>query len=121
MLFGVSIWCLLSKELVIDWLTTADTVFLVVMMIMFMLPSVWFGWFEYFAAILKIVALLIFVFAGFAMVLGAGPKGYVHHGDGWKEDPFKNGFKGFASSVLLAVLAIGGKSAHACRVSDYSD
>ncbi|OAG08497.1 amino acid permease [Paraphaeosphaeria sporulosa] len=86
------------------------TVFLLVMMIMFMLPSVWFGWFEYCAAILKIIALLIFVFAGFAMVLGAGPKGYLHHGDGWKEDPFKNGFKGFASSVLLAVLAIGDNS-----------
>ncbi|KAF1974830.1 hypothetical protein BU23DRAFT_579570 [Bimuria novae-zelandiae CBS 107.79] len=76
----------LTKEL--------DTVFLVVMVGMFMLPSVWFGWFEYCAAILKFIALLIFVFAGFTM----------------KEEPFKNGFKGFSSSVLLAVLAIGDNS-----------
>lgn len=84
-----------------------------------MLPSVWFGWFEYCAAILKILALLIFVFAGFAMVLGAGPTGFVHHGDGWKEDPFKNGFKGFSSSVLLAVLAIGGKPLSSRAYSAY--
>ncbi|KAJ4305323.1 hypothetical protein N0V90_000854 [Kalmusia sp. IMI 367209] len=74
----------------------------------------------YCAAILKILALLIFVFAGFAMVLGAGPKGYVHHGDGWKEDAFKNGFKGFSSSVLLAVLAIGGFLAGEAKSPRYS-
>lgn len=86
----------------------ADTVFLVVMIGMFLLPSVWFGWFEYLTAILKVIALFTFIIAGFAMVLGAGPKGYLHTGEGWREDPFKNGFKGFSSSVLLAVLAIGG-------------
>lgn len=82
-----------------------------------MLPSYWFGWFEYLAAILKVIALFTFVIAGFAMVLGAGPKGYLHHGDGWKNDPFKNGFKGFSSSVLLAILAIGGMYvAYCCGV-----
>lgn len=108
-----AVWCKYRasffEQLVFEFLIIADTVFLVIMMITFMLASVWFGWFEYCAAILKIMALLIFVLAGFSMVLGAGPKGFVHHGDGWKEYPFKNGFKGFASPVLLAVLAIGGK------------
>jgi amino acid transporter len=78
------------------------------MISLFMLPSIWFGWFEYVAAILKVIALFTFIVAGFAMILGAGPKGYVHTGEGWREDASKNGFKGFSSSVLLAVLAIGG-------------
>ncbi|KAF2703699.1 amino acid permease [Pleomassaria siparia CBS 279.74] len=86
------------------------TVFLVIMIGLFMLPSFWFGWFEYFAGILKIVALFTFIVTGFAMVLGAGPKGYLHTGDTWREAPFKNGFKGFSNSVLLAVLAIGDNS-----------
>ncbi|KAF2634653.1 amino acid permease [Massarina eburnea CBS 473.64] len=86
------------------------SVFLVVMIGLFLLPSYWFGWFEYLAAILKVIALFTFIIAGFAMVLGAGPKGYLHTGDGWRKEPFKNGFKGFSSSVLLAVLAIGDNS-----------
>jgi yeast amino acid transporter len=103
--YGVS-----KPRFIFHWLLTkgADTVFLVAMIGIFLLPSIWFGWFEYGAAVLKVVALFIFIFAGFAMVLGAGPKGYIHTGEGWRENAFKNGFKGFSSSVLLAVLAIGG-------------
>lgn len=85
------------------------TIFLIVMALIFSLPSRWFAWFEYFSSILKIVALFIFIVAGLAMVLGAGPKGYVHHGETWKNGlAFRNSFKGFSNSVLLAVLAIGG-------------
>jgi yeast amino acid transporter len=87
--------------------------------LIFMLPSKWFAWFEYCVAILKVVALFIFMFAAFAMVLGAGPKGYVHHGETWHHGlAFRNGFKGYGNSVLLAVLAIGGK--HRCNVLESS-
>lgn len=80
------------------------------MVIIFSLPSQVFAWFEYFTSILKFVALLIFMIAGLAMVLGAGPKGYVHHGETWQNGlAFRNGFKGFGNSILLAILAIGGK------------
>ncbi|CAN8103343.1 unnamed protein product [Discula destructiva] len=87
------------------------TVFLAVMLIIFALPSRFFAWFEYGTSVLKIVALFIFMFAGFAMVLGAGPTGYVHHGETWLSgSALRNGFKGFANSTLLAVLAIGDNS-----------
>ena len=80
------------------------------MAIIFSLPSKVFAWFEYFTSILKIVALIIFMIAGLAMVLGAGPKGTIHHGETWEDGlAFRNGFKGFSNSVLLAILAIGGK------------
>lgn len=80
------------------------------MLLIFSLPSKYFAWFEYGTAILKVIALFIFIIAGFAMVLGAGPKGTVHKGETWQEGgAFRNGFKGFGNSVLLAVLAIGGK------------
>ncbi|KAI1342809.1 amino acid permease [Xylariaceae sp. FL0016] len=84
------------------------TVFLVVMIGIFLLPSRWFAWFEYLTAILKVLALVIFIITGFAIVVGAGPRGYVHHGETWENGlAFKNGFKGFSNSVLLAILAIG--------------
>lgn len=83
------------------------TVFLVVMAIIFSLPSKYFGWFEYGTAIMKVVALFVFMITGFAMVLGAGPKGITHHGETWQSGAFRNEFKGFSNSVLLAVLAIG--------------
>lgn len=81
------------------------------MLFIFSLPSNYFAWFEYGTAILKVIALFIFIIAGFAMVLGAGPKGTLHKGETWQQEGsgFRNGFKGFGNSVLLAVLAIGGK------------
>lgn len=88
------------------------------MLLIFSLPSKYFAWFEYGTAILKVVALLIFMVAGFAMVLGAGPKGSLHKGETWQNGAFRNGFKGFGNSVLLAVLAIGGRSTSLlCRSS----
>lgn len=45
------------------------------------------------------------------MVLGAGPDGYVHHGETWQDGlAFRNRFKGYGNSVLLAILAIGDNS-----------
>lgn len=79
------------------------------MLLIFALPSRFFAWFEYGTAMLKVIALFIFMFAGFAMVLGAGPTGYMHHGETWTSgSALRNGFKGFANSTLLAILAIGG-------------
>lgn len=76
---------------------------------MFIMPNTAFGWFEYFAAILKFIALLIFLVTGLALVLGAGPDGEKADGTVWTTDlAFRNGFKGFSESTLLAILAIGG-------------
>ncbi|KAK4505160.1 hypothetical protein PRZ48_003123 [Zasmidium cellare] len=84
------------------------TIFLVIMLCIFVLPSTVFAWFEYATSIMKILALFVFIVAGFAMVLGAGPNGYVHHGETWQNGlAFRNGFKGYSNSVLLAILAIG--------------
>ncbi|KAL4966281.1 amino acid permease/ SLC12A domain-containing protein [Aspergillus stella-maris] len=84
------------------------TIFLVLMFIIFSLPNVVFGWFEYFTAILKILVLIIFIIVGVALVFGAGPEGTVHHGENWQDgQAFLHGFKGFGNSVLLAILAIG--------------
>ena len=84
------------------------TIFLLVMLVIFSLPSKVFAWFEYVTSIMKIVALLIFMVTALAMVFGAGPNGRVHHGETWQNGlAFRNGFKGYSNSVLLAVLAIG--------------
>lgn len=78
------------------------------MFIMFSLPNIVFGWFEYFTSILKIFALILFIIVGIALIFGAGPHGSLHHGQVWQDEAFLNGFKGFGNSVLLAILAIGG-------------
>ncbi|KAH8892836.1 amino acid permease [Thozetella sp. PMI_491] len=84
------------------------TLFLLVMLGIFILPSKWFAWFEYFVAILKVMTLLIFMVVAFAIIFGAGPKGYVHHGETWQNGlAFLNGFKGYGTTVLILVSAIG--------------
>ncbi|KAF2092306.1 hypothetical protein K490DRAFT_33007 [Saccharata proteae CBS 121410] len=84
------------------------TVFIVLVFGLMSLPNKYFAWFEYVASILKIAALVIFVVAMFAMVLGAGPTGHAHHGETWTRYPaFKNGFQGFGNCLLLALWAMG--------------
>ncbi|KAJ5559978.1 hypothetical protein N7513_002377 [Penicillium frequentans] len=84
------------------------TIFLIVMFIIFSLPNVVFGWFEYFTSIMKILVLILFIIVGVALVFGAGPNGTMHHGQTWQNgEAFLNGFKGFGNSILLAILAIG--------------
>ncbi|KAJ5578532.1 uncharacterized protein N7459_007496 [Penicillium hispanicum] len=84
------------------------TIFLILMVVIFSLPNVVFGWFEYFTSILKILVLLIFIVVGIAIIFGAGSEGSMHHGETWQDgQAFLNGFKGFGNSVLLAILAIG--------------
>ncbi|KAL6237435.1 hypothetical protein BDW75DRAFT_82762 [Aspergillus navahoensis] len=73
----------------------------------FSLINVVFGWSKYGAAILKILALFLFIIVGLALVFGADPNGTGHHGENWQDGKaFLNGFKEFGNSVLLAILAI---------------
>jgi yeast amino acid transporter len=52
-----------------------------------------FAWFEYVTSIIKIFLFLLIIILSLAIVLGAGPDGYVHHGTYWNTLPvFKNGF-----------------------------
>ncbi|KAF3006960.1 hypothetical protein E8E14_004184 [Neopestalotiopsis sp. 37M] len=84
------------------------TIFLAVIVIIFVLPNQAFAWFEYVTSIIKIFLFLIIVALSLALVLGAGPEGRVHHGETWTELPaFLNGFSGFASCALLATWAVG--------------
>jgi amino acid transporter len=75
------VYALKSYGCVNHGLLIVVTVFLVLMAIIFSLPSQIFAWFEYFTSILKFITLFIFIIAGLAMVLGASPTGYVHHGE----------------------------------------
>ncbi|KAI7186014.1 hypothetical protein KC363_g6826 [Hortaea werneckii] len=87
------------------------SLFLICIFVIFALPNSAFAWFEYATAVLKIFALIIFIIVAFALVLGAGPDGYFHHGATWQGGlAFQNGFKGYGNSVLLAILAIGDNS-----------
>jgi yeast amino acid transporter len=91
------------------------------MFAIFSLPNTVFGWFEYFTSILKIVALILFVIIGVAIIFGAGPDGAVHNGENWQNGmAFLNGFKGFGNSVLLAILAIGGRSASSYLIAAHA-
>ncbi|KAL5322763.1 hypothetical protein ACEPPN_010739 [Leptodophora sp. 'Broadleaf-Isolate-01'] len=84
------------------------TIFLLFCGGLFLLSTKWFGWFEYAASLLKIIALIIFIIVAFAMVLGAGPTGGKHTGETWRDYPiFINGFRGFGNSALFGIWAMG--------------
>lgn len=62
-------------------------------LVIFLLPNTVFAWFEYVTSLIKIFLFLIIITLSLALVLGAGPNGYVHHGETWTELPaFLNGF-----------------------------
>ncbi|EMT73294.1 General amino acid permease AGP1 [Fusarium odoratissimum] len=73
----------------------------------------WLGW----TAIVSAEAGFFHILVGYwsggsfplaASLLGAGPNGYVHHGETWTDLPaFLNGFSGFANCALLATWAVG--------------
>ncbi|KZF26119.1 AAT family amino acid transporter, variant [Xylona heveae TC161] len=89
-------------------LAASLAIFLAVNSVLFLLPNKAFAWFEYVTSLIKITLLLIIITVSLAMVCGAGPRGYVHHGEYWKDLPvFKNGFTGFAHAALLASWAVG--------------
>ncbi|KAK2776687.1 hypothetical protein FQN52_003434 [Onygenales sp. PD_12] len=84
------------------------TIFMFASSVLFFLPNRVFAWFEYITSIAKLFAFLFIICVSLALVCGAGPTGYVHHGETWTELPaFKNGFGGFGRSCLLAIWAMG--------------
>ena len=84
------------------------SIFLFLCIVIFTLPNNVFAWFEYVTSLIKIFLFLLIIVVSLAITLGAGPKGYVHHGSTWTDLPvFKNGFAGFANAALLAVWAVG--------------
>ncbi|KAI9047944.1 hypothetical protein LZ554_007746 [Drepanopeziza brunnea f. sp. 'monogermtubi'] len=63
---------------------------------------------KYLASLLKITALTIFIIAGLALTLGAGPKSEKKTGEIWRDySVFINGFKGLANSALYVIWAVG--------------
>jgi amino acid transporter len=71
-------------------------------MVIFLLPNTVFAWFEYITSLIKIFLFLLIITLSLALTLGAGPKGYIHHGETWTEHPaFLNGFSVSRSSNLF--------------------
>ncbi|KAE8343871.1 hypothetical protein BDV24DRAFT_149438 [Aspergillus arachidicola] len=84
------------------------TIFLAVCLSVFLLPNRAFAWFKYITSLIKIFLFLFIIVLSLALVLGAGPNGYMHHGETWTDRPaFLNGFSGFANCALLATWAVG--------------
>ena len=82
--------------------------FLVSCLVIFALPNQVFAWFEYITSLVKIFAFLLITFVSLAVVCGAVPKGFGHHGDTWSYlQPLKHGFGGFAGCIILAIFAVG--------------
>ena len=69
------------------------TLFLAACLFIFVLPNKVFAWFEYVTSLIKIVIFLIIILLSLALVLGAGPNGYIHRGETWTTlPPFLNDF-----------------------------
>ncbi|KAF4961379.1 hypothetical protein FSARC_10195 [Fusarium sarcochroum] len=84
------------------------TIFLVISYAVFMMPNTVFAWLQYIGALVKIFLFILLIILSIAVIGGAGPQGFVHHGEYWTDFPaFKNGFAGFANSALLAMWAVG--------------
>ncbi|KAF9891224.1 hypothetical protein FE257_004788 [Aspergillus nanangensis] len=84
------------------------SIFLVLCLTIFLLPTKYFGWVQYIGSIVKIILFLLLLVLSIALIGGAGPNGRVHTGEYWRELPaFKNGFAGFSNASLLAIWAVG--------------
>lgn len=101
------------------------SIFCVLCLAIFALPNKVFAWFQYIGSMVKVILFLLLVPLCLALIGGAGPKGFVHHGETWTSLPaFKNGIKvrlssihyayhltnfqqGFANCALLAIWAVG--------------
>ncbi|CAD0083640.1 unnamed protein product [Aureobasidium vineae] len=84
------------------------TIFLIVVLVIFLLPNTVFAWFEYVTSLIKIFLFLIIITASIAVLCGAGPQGYVHDASNYTvRAAFKNGFSGFAQCAMLACWAVG--------------
>lgn len=81
------------------------TIFLVIVLAIFLLPNKAFAWFEYITSVIKIFLFLLIIVLSLAIVCGAGPGGYVHDGEYWRDLPaFKNGFTVSPPSILSSSL-----------------
>ena len=96
MTLAIPIWHSFLKGYVgyVNLLTTwIVTIFVVITCAIFVMPNVFFAWFEYFTSLIKIGLFMLIIALSLAIVCGAGPQGYVHHGTTWTDLPaFKNGF-----------------------------
>lgn len=69
------------------------SLFVFATIVIFAMPNKVFAWFEYFTSLVKIFIFLLLIVLSLALVLGAGPNGFIHHGDTWTRlPPFLNGF-----------------------------
>lgn len=89
--------CFIVSQLICHLLTTVArcsvSIFVFATLIIFAMPNKVFAWFEYFTSLVKIFVFLLIIVLSLALVLGAGPNGFVHHGDTWTRlPPFLNGF-----------------------------
>ncbi|KAF4459808.1 Amino acid polyamine transporter I [Fusarium albosuccineum] len=84
------------------------TIFLVISYVVFLMPNNVFAWLQYVGALVKVFLFVLLIILSCAVIGGAGPQGFVHHGEYWTDLPaFKNGFAGFANAALLAMWAVG--------------
>ncbi|RAL17463.1 proline-specific permease [Aspergillus homomorphus CBS 101889] len=84
------------------------TIFLVICLAVFLMPTEYFGWIQYFGALIKAFLFVFITIVSLAIIGGAGSSGYVRNGSTWTDLPaFKNSFGGFSSAALLAMWAVG--------------
>ncbi|PYH45987.1 proline-specific permease [Aspergillus saccharolyticus JOP 1030-1] len=84
------------------------TIFLVVCLGVFLMPTPFFGWLEYLGSLIKAFLFVFITIISLAIIGGAGPTGYVRDGSTWTALPaFKNSFGGFSNAALLAIWAVG--------------
>ncbi|KIW18943.1 hypothetical protein PV08_03232 [Exophiala spinifera] len=88
----------------------AMTVYLVLVFGIHALPNRWFAEFEFGTAALKVMCMIIILITCIALIAGAGKAGEVPHAYNYTTAPaFPNGFKGVATTFLLASWATGGQ------------
>lgn len=89
------------------------TVFLVLITLVMMFGALGFAEEEFWAASLKLIAIIIFMIIAFALVLGGGPDGGAYdsfQGARTWQDPgaFRNGFRGFCAIFVTAAFSFSG-------------
>lgn len=71
-----------------------------------------FGEVEFFISAVKVVAVVTFIICTWCIMAGVGPTGRAHGAEFWHleglEGGLKDGFKGLASTFVLAAFAAGG-------------
>jgi len=89
------------------------TVFLITIIIINIFGTLGYAEEEFWASVLKLCAIVIFMIIALVLVCGGGPSGG-RYDEYWgarlwhSSDPFKNGFKGFCSVFVTAAFAFSG-------------